>query len=241
MNKLWLAWLLLVPIGMAATDPDWDSAVARLVEGKSAEAIPLFEAWISRSEGQGIRSAEAHHNLASAYLLANQPGPAVYHLASSAGLRTSPLYSWEALQNLSRIQHRILIQDDLPSHWGFRISLLLKRGFLFVLTVIGFWVFAFAFFLGPSRRLGLLTGTVLLLLGGAGYLTLALLPQYGVVMPSAEGSVLNSEPVLGSDKKIAELPVGTVVALGPVQEHVVAISAPFAGWLPARSVRVLPR
>ncbi len=240
MKAFWLAWLLCVPAGFGATDPEWDAAVSRLVENKPAEAIPLFEAWITRAESQGIRSPEAHHDLASAYLLANQPGPAAYHLAASAQLRTDPFYTWQAIRDLARIQHRILIQDDLSSRWSFRLSLLLKPTLLFFAAVLGFWIFAFGFFLGPSRGTALTTGILLLLVCGAGYATRAALPRYAVVLPGAEGSVLNSEPVLGSEKKIAELPEGTLVALGATQDHVTAISAPFAGWLPSTSVRPLP-
>lgn len=241
MKALWLAWLLCVPAGFGATDPEWDTAVARLTENKPAEAIPLFEAWISRAQSQGIRSPEAHHDLASAYLLAQQPGPAAYHLATSAQLRTDPFYTWSAIKNLARIQHRILIQDNLASRWSFRLSLLLKPTLLFSVTVIGFWIFAFGCFLGPSRRGALTLGISFLVVCAAGYATLAVLPRYAVVLPGPEGSVLNSEPVLGSEKKIAELPVGTLVALGATQDHVTAISAPFAGWLPTSAVKPLTR
>ena len=223
----------------AATDVEWETAVQRLEAGKAAEAIPLFENWIAHSETLGIRSPQGFHNLAAAYLGAQQPGRAVYPLATSALLRMDPLYGWQAAADLTRIQHQLLIQDAVSAQWPFRLAVLLRPGLLYALGIFGLWVGLFAFWVKTLRVPGMVVGVMCMLLATGGFAVRSVLPPFGVVIPSVQGAALQSEADASKAKKLAELPLGTLVVLGAVSGDGVSISAPFAGWLPKSSVRVL--
>jgi hypothetical protein len=238
MAKLCLGIIILCSLGFADTDPQWESALKFLQENKPTEAIPLLEAWLNDAEVKGIRSPEAHHNLAIAYSQTENWGPAVLHLAESASLRSNPLYLSESLRTLTRVQNRLMIQDAVSARWGYRLGMFLGRGLLISLGLVGVWLFLFGFLLPPARREMWGGALALVLLAAVGLGVRAYLPIYAVVVAGEAGAPLLTEPRGANAKKLVDVPSGTLVSLGGSDGDQTAINQPFAGWLPAAFLRV---
>ncbi len=237
MQKTFIWLSLFFSVNAWADTSAWSTAMDLLDQGQTEQAIPLLEERIRQMEASGTRSPEVHHNLAVAFGRLKQWGPAVYHLATSTFLRASPVYGLSALRSFGLVQNQLMIQNGVERDLLFRFGALIPPGFFQVLIVLGIWTVLFGALTQTTRRMGAVLGAIFVLLGGAGIGLRHSLPVYAVVVGSDQGTLLSTEPTLGTDKKLVELPVGTLVTLGPTQDYSIAVQRPFAGWIPVQSIR----
>ncbi len=231
MAKLCLGVFLLFGFSGFA-DSQWESAVRLLEQSKPAEAVPLLEAWLADAKTKGIRSPEAQYNLALAHVQLEQWAPGVFYLASSAAFRSNPIAVLAALQNISRIQNRLALQSPVSDQWQFRLKFFLKPVVVVLALLIAFWCLLYSFIWVKMRtRLLLSAWLALSVAGGVGFFV-RFLPNYGVLFV---------EQALEADGgKLAELAPGTLLQVNQTQGDRIQVVAPFAGWLPEASVKLIP-
>lgn len=236
MAKLCLAAFLFLSFpSWGANDSGWESALSLLEKGQAAEAIPLLETWLKNAEDKGMRVPEGHHALAVAYGRVEQWAPSVTHLLQSASLRTNPFYAWEAIGTLSRIQHRLMIQDAVSDHWPLRFRLLFSSSLLIVFASVGLWVFLFSFFFRNHRAILGSAGAVLLFAGLVALAVRTNLPSIAVVV---ERTPLFNEADPASEK-LADLPGGAIVLFKQKSDPTTSIQAPFVGWISSQALQLI--
>lgn len=238
MVKACLGWFLVCSLALAGTDPSsdsqWETAIALLDQSKAQDAIPLFEDWLAKHESHGTRVPEAHHNLSVAYTQTENWGPAMYHLAVSAGMRLNPLYLSEALRTMTLIQNRLMLPHAVSTSLGYRLSLFLSPKLLWFFGVLGFWFLAFWIFLPQWAKALRPAATTALVIAGLGASVRWTLPRFAVVQANDAGTALTH-----NGQKLVDLPAGTLVRVRKVTDSESTLAQPFVGSLPPSALRLL--
>lgn len=245
--------LSLVPLSVAqesAADA-WAEARLKYQSGDYKSAQELLSSWVSSQEARGIISPEAHYNLGLAHWQLKQPGAASFHFLQSAHLTASPLKTWSTLETLAAIEKDLGIQEGVTDESSFFFGLLVKRDWLTILTMLGFWGMVGAGLMAwlqgrrayHAARQVAVAPFALLLLAATGFLYRLTLPELAVIDGNTSPQVVVFRgPEEKADTKVIELPSGTIATVGRSEAAFVEILTPVTGWIPRASLRpVTPR
>ena len=250
LHALWLLYTAACPafsMEPAAAGPLWDSGLKALERSDYQVAVSDFTEWIANGAKAGVRSPEAHYNLALSHWNLKQNGPAIYHLLKSATLSSSPIKAWERLDSLGSLQKEIGIHDGVPEKLFFQLFLLGNRDVAIFIFALGFWsLFGLIFWrwirgipMGPYMK-GLFAIPFLLWTAGAIlFINHEYLFRFGVLDTVNEGIPLFKSAGEPSEKKLVDLPPGTIVTWGQTSSGFVQISYPVVGWVPESDLRRL--
>jgi hypothetical protein len=219
----------------------WSQGLAALRSHDSARAIDLFTSFLRETEGAGDSSPEAHHNLALALWEKGDHGAAVFHFLRAATLTGSPWQALRSLELLDGIQRELGIHDGVTDHTFFQIFLLGTPSLALVIFCIGFWSFLtlilWHWYHWPGFHAKSLFAipVVLLLLSFSLRYSHDHLFQYGVLGNGDEVPLYRAagDPV---EKKLADLPAGTIVTWGKSEHGFIEISYPVVGWVPEKAL-----
>jgi hypothetical protein len=250
-TRLFSICLLLVTFAgpAIAESPDemWTAALNAFTNGDAARAHHLFVDWIASQERQGIFSSEAHHNLALVCWAEKDPGCTTYQLLESAILSHSPPFIWLAAHQVTEIENQVGMKEGISDDLAFRSYLLVNRNLVIWLGAFAGWLFLAAVQAWTTRRrrfLGvpapaLVTLAILLgIFSTSGWINFRYFSHYGVLAGKAGGVPIYKEPGETPDKRLADLPNGTVIRIAEQKDQAVRISAPVTGWV--ASDQVLP-
>lgn len=240
----WLSLITLLVSGpgfAADLESQWRDAVEKQQAGQIDTAIALFEAWIAAASSKGVRSPEAHYNLAIAYRSKKDAGRASYHLLESAVLRRSPVRSWTDAQLLSQWETTAGVRDGASSQLGLRFSLAVGKGFRLLLALTAIWlllgygVVRYLDLVPEKRRVLRYTAFsaagALVVLAIAAELNARQWDSLGVVAGGTEGGVVFASSSSDPGGKLAELPSGTLVRIIEEQNDFYHVDIPIAGWI----------
>lgn len=218
------------------SDPLWESGVRALEQKRGADAMKSFAEWISIHEAQGVRSPQAHRNLAIAAQMDNKPGPAGVHLLTSATLRASPFSNWETAERLSEMQKEIGIRDSVTDYNSFRFALIFNRDWAALAAALSLWCSISAGVMYRLRRRA--TIPAFLVACSFAFATLSLgawanrrfIARFAVVS-GLKSATLYKSATADPSLRLIDLPEGTVVQLSDTEGDLIPISGPVSGWL----------
>jgi len=228
-------------------DTLWDSALKAGQEGRHDEASRLLDAFVDVSEREGIFSAEAHHNLAISEWARKHTANAVYHAVRGAQLSSGPASALRALSSLASMEEEMGLQVSASRSLPFALALLLRREWLVVPLAVGLWslvALGCALWLRPpsleaARWVAGSIAAVSLLTAAAGWVNSALFPlsRIAVVSAPAGTAPLFRGPSVQEDGRLAELPSGMLVRVGPGDGALVNVIEPVGGWVDPGNLR----
>jgi hypothetical protein len=228
----------------------WENATRALANEDAAHAVEGYRQWLDNHAREGLQSPEAHYNLGLAYWKLKQPGPAIYHILKSATLRRSIPRIHQDLRTLAALEKEIGIKDNLADGFLFQLWLLLNQDITTWLIALAFWAFLGRLLWRWLRKYSPADSSSSWVLAGTSIICLVLaivatvnrryLTHVGVLIGDG-GIPLYRTPPQGANPdpelKLADLPSGTIVTLGPQKEEFLQITQPVSGWIPLMNIK----
>lgn len=222
-------------------DRQWSEAVGKHQSVGPDSAIPLYEAFLAAAAAKGVRSPEAHYNLALAYKASGDAGRAAFHLLEASSLRRSPIRSWSDLRLLNGWETESGVRDGASASVGLRLAIAVGRGLGLILLCLAAWALAgygLMHWMGWASDKRRVARYAAFSVAGALVVTAAGVEwnarqweRLGVVAGGSEGGVVFASPSSEPAGKLAELPSGTVVRITDEENGFLHVDVPIAGWI----------
>jgi hypothetical protein len=255
-SRLIFAWCLGIGLICAPTFADesnhdelselWQEGVRALARENYSDALEVFSRWQSEAKEAGFESSELHYNLGIIHLNLKQPGPAVFHLLTSARLSDSPLRVWKTLTAVSQVEKNLGVKENVIDSQSFRLAFLLGRNWVWLAMAVGIWAFLggvvrlwWKGFFTPSSGALIIIGLFCAMLSALGYFNRKFLARPAVLV-AGQNIPIYSEAQAKKAVLLVELPSGTVVSLAEPQGEFTRINSPVAGWVETNSLRAIP-
>ena len=239
----WSALMVLF-LGGAQAKGNWDEAVSSLSSRDYLRALSLFKSW-AEEDTLRYRSPELNRNLAKAYWELGQTSDAVFHLSQSARYSFSLWTSFRNATDLALLERELGVRDGLSSRVWFLSLFFTESNWTPVLFSIGLWslaVIAFFFWSSEKRMKKILFRVAVVPILVVSFALLPLLSHWlrvrcGVLSGDTKMVAVYKNAVRAEKHKLIDLPAGTLVLTGGIEEGAVELSEPIGGWVAANEIR----
>lgn len=232
--------------GEAASD--WTAALTAMEKGDPANAKASLLRFVAAAEAQGIRSPEAHFNLAIAHWDLKEPGPAAAEVLRSLLTGQSLSHIARAQSVMAGMQRELGVSDGVARENRFLARMWITDNGLTFLFALALWSLAgISLWLWRQRqivRLPVILSSLILpvmtflLAGGA----LSLRDWKGgyAVLDATDNAIgLFPSPRIDTQEKLLDLPSGTLVhSTGETQNGFLRIDSPVVAWVQSSQLLV---
>lgn len=242
---LWFAPSLLA----ADLDAMWKEAVAANTVQAPNQRVKLFSEWIDAAAAQGVRSADAYAQLASAYWDLPDVGKAVFYQLEGAKLRDNPFAAWRVLGHVHQIESEQAVREGLSTAPSLYLYFFFTPALVLAFVVFSFWSLVGAGFLywyRGKRWTPVSMGLVSFALFCATVPAAAAVtrrfyfkPLAVIDVPKGASLGVYQTAEAKEENKIIALPAGILVRPEEVQGTFTRISQPLSGWIDSASLRTM--
>jgi len=244
----WIALLFVWTVTAQAVpselDSLWEESLAAHATGDLDKAAHALNEWTQRAQRMGIRSPEAHYNLASIYWGAKRPAESAYQLLTSLSLSNNPFRNWSGIETLTEIEKAIGIKDGVSQSLSFRLAALLSSSFTWWMGAIAVWTFIGALLARLTQHTTWAYGLFAIFLisasiGGASHINRTYYNDVGIILRGEEPVPVYRAAQADEKSILVELPSGTLVQRGGHSGDLSEITSPVAGWIRSENLKIV--
>jgi len=231
----------LLPASPSDLHTLWQRAQNQHESKNYASSGALFKEWIEAGLLQDVESPEAYFNFAVSHWALKDYANTQYGLLKSSSLRFSPGRIWKDIRTVAAIEKDLGIKEGLSTKWYFYLYFLINDNVRTLLLTLGLWMFVavgLGFWLHKMWGIALIGGKVLVPVGLlccvvalGSFVNAHYFSRFGVLQAKENVVPLFQSASADSDKKLMDLPSGTIVNWVGQKGEFIQLGFPVAAWI----------